>query len=415
VSDLLPVHPITPADAALIDAWLSDRAGVTREPITDAIVYSTSTNHQPTRDWTEETCRIARMKVEHLAQRIAVPLVRLGLTEGGGFTPDSIRTPIIAYAKDFELRSRPRIAKIMKKLGPEASRLRGPLVWRTKAWWYQVTYCREFYNWLERRGARPQGSNPFVGVNRPAVATISRYLIVEEWFHRILSAKLSPKEECILFLLANGLRCDEIAKLMVVDFFPDQGASGLIRVVGKGSKIREIPLYRRTRLAIDRYLPWHAKTWPLRPMLFPHKFRANQHAHMRPPSIHDLVRRVATRVIQDPEIVPRITPHKFRHYFISDFLHRGGGPTYVRALVGHLSLKTTEGYIHVDPQWLANEVLRMDPDIPREEKERVLAAHPPALLPPRPGSYQLEPAPRDVRPLRLPRESDGVYQDVAGY
>lgn len=366
VPDTLPTIVLRTEDAELIEEWLDARAGSVPEPLSNYVIYEEN-NRMPAKDWGEHTIRIARQKMQALATRMPVPLRQVGLRADGSFSSESVHAPIMAFARDFEVRSRPRIKKILESLGPEAKRLKGPLIWRTKAWWYQVTYGKEFYNWLERQGRRPRGSNPFEGVNRPTPATIGRTVLKHEWFEQVLSSPLTPRKEAMLFLLANGLRCEEICSLKVSDINLDKFPSGEIRILGKGAKIREIPLYRRTAVALGRYL--RSRENDPRKMLFP---APQKDAPITTGAIQRLVERVVKRVIEDPEVRPRVTPHKFRHYFASDWMDRGGKAFYAKALMGHASYAMLEKYTHTDPKWLAMEVLRMDPDISPQEKRLAL-------------------------------------------
>lgn len=372
VPDTLPTITLRTEDSDLIEEWLDARAGLRPEPLSNYVIYEEN-NRMPPKDWGTDTIRIARQKMQALATRMPVPLRLVGL-RADGFSPESVRAPILAFARDFEVRSRPRIKKILDGLGAEVKRLKGPLIWRTKAWWYQVTYGKEFYNWLERQGRRPRGSNPFQGVNRPKPATIGRTVLKHEWFEQVLLSRLSPKNEAVLFLLANGLRCEEICVLKVSDLDMAQFPSGEITILGKGAKIRVIPFYRRTAVALKRYLA--SRQNDPRKTLFPSPQRDEP---CTVSSIQKIVERIVDRVIEDPEVRPRITPHKFRHYFASDWMDRGGKAFYAKALMGHASYAMLEKYTHTDPKWLAMEVLRMDPDISEQEKRRALETQDPFM------------------------------------
>jgi integrase len=232
-SVLIPIRPIRIEDRDLIRKWIDARSGVKPEPITDYIIYQNEGNIPPPKHWTNKTTLVdAQQKLVSLARRSTVPLIRVGLTADGAFTQDSLRIPIIAYAKDFEYRNRDRIAAMLAKLGPEAARLKGPLIWRTKSWWKFVTYGKEFYNWCERRGLRPRGSNPFTGVSRPTPTSITKTFIVEQWFHRMMTAPMSAKERAIIMLLANGLRANEVLTLKISDLDFEKKN---VRVLGKAA------------------------------------------------------------------------------------------------------------------------------------------------------------------------------------
>jgi integrase len=362
-SVLIPIRPLRSVDHDIITEWIAARAGEAPEEITDYIIYQHDGNIPPAKHWTEKTCETARIKVTSLARRSTVPLTQLGLTRDGSFTPDSLRAPIVAYAKDFEYRNRGRIADLLQKLGPEAARLKGPLIWRTKAWWYFVTYGKEFFNWCERRSLRPKGSNPFQGISRPTTTKIGQTFIVEQWFHRIMGSVMSPKECAMIMLLANGLRANEALHLKISDL---SLTNRTVRVLGKGSKLRTVNLYDRAIQALDRYLTW--RRMDTRPWLFPHRFRnvTDSPGHKKMPNY--IVWNVANRVFDDPTVIERLTPHTFRHYFISDWLHRGGNPTACKLQVGHCSLAMLERYTHMDPSWVADEAKRMDPNLTPEAR-----------------------------------------------
>lgn len=374
-SVLIPVLPIRTQDKEVIQQWIDARGGVKPEPITDYIIYQHDGNIPPAKDWTPMTLRIAKQKIDSLARRSKVPITRLGLNKDGSFTQESLRAPIIAYAKDFEYRNRDRIAAMLAKLGPEAKRLKGPLIWRTKSWWYLVTYGKEFFNWCERQGLRPRGSNPFTGVSRPAVKQITQTFIVEQWFHRMMAATMSPKENLVIMLLANGLRSEEVVQLKISDLSIEEKS---VRVLGKGSKLRTVTLYDRAIRALDRYLTW--RRMDARPWLFPNSYRRDRPCISRMPM--SVVVRVARRVFDDPAVIARLSPHKFRHFFISDWLHRGGNPNACKLQVGHCSLAMLERYTHMDPAWVSDEVVRMDPDLSPEARHAMATTlmsrmHPP--------------------------------------
>lgn len=377
-SVLIPPLPLRPVDRELIMSWIKARSGVVPEPITDYVIYQHHGNIPPSKHWTNKTCETARLKLTSLARRSEVPIARLGLNEDGTFTQDSLRAPIIAYAKDFEYRNRDRVAEMLAKLGPEAKRLKGPLIWRTKAWWYLVTYGKEFFNWCERRGLRPRGSNPFTGISRPSPQQIGTTFIVAQWFHRMMTATMSPKEAAMIMLLANGLRAAEALNIRMTDL---SMVNRTVRVLGKGSKLRTVELYSRTIGALDRYLTW--RRLDTRPFLFPHRWGriADQPGQDAMPRY--LVRNVASRVFDDPSVIDRITPHKFRHFFISDWLYRGGNATALKLQVGHCSLAMLERYTHMDPTWVKDESRRMDPDLSQEVRDAVATDLMSRMEPPR--------------------------------
>ncbi|HSE47237.1 MAG TPA: hypothetical protein VLA89_18095, partial [Gemmatimonadales bacterium] len=128
---LIEPRIIPPDDLDLIEQWLRARDGRTPEGI-EATIFNKD-NKAPLKDWVHSTILKARMKMRLFASKQSVPLVRVGLLDGGGFSAESLREPIFAFARDFELRNRARIEQLLERMGPEANRLKGPLVWRTKS------------------------------------------------------------------------------------------------------------------------------------------------------------------------------------------------------------------------------------------------------------------------------------------
>jgi len=139
---------------------------------------------------------------------------------------------------------------------------------------------------------------------------------------------------------ACGLRCEEIINL-------DQGSfdfeSEQLRVLGKGSKERLLPVGEPARRALERYLERgrHAlATDPRELALFLSK-------NGRRLSNSDVTRRLALWV-REAALAAGVSPHALRHSFATHLLEGGADLRTIQELLGHASISTTQVYTRVD-------------------------------------------------------------------
>ncbi len=140
-------------------------------------------------------------------------------------------------------------------------------------------------------------------------------------------------------LYGSGLRAAELIGIDVsdVDF-----ANETIRVHGKGSKQRILPLGRAERTAIERYRE-KRKNKDARPLFL------NQNGkRLSTRSVQKIVRRILLRVAG----AGATNPHALRHAFATHMLERGADLRAVQELLGHSSLSSTAIYTHVSVERL---------------------------------------------------------------
>jgi len=137
-----------------------------------------------------------------------------------------------------------------------------------------------------------------------------------------------------------GLRCEEIVNL-------DRGAldyeSEQLRVLGKGSKERLLPVGEPARKAVERYVERgrHALTTePGEPALFLSKTG-------RRLSNSDITRRLGLWV-REAALAGGVSPHSLRHSFATHLLEGGADLRTIQELLGHASISTTQVYTRVD-------------------------------------------------------------------
>lgn len=151
----------------------------------------------------------------------------------------------------------------------------------------------------------------------------------------------------------TGVRVSELVGLGINDvLFED----GLVKVMGKGSKERLVPIGRRALGAAALYAR------ETRPRLdkghSERRFFLN--ARGRPLSrvgAWGIIKRCAKRA----GVAKRVTPHTLRHTFATHLLEGGADLRAVQEMLGHADLSTTQLYTHVDRDYLRTEHKRFHP------------------------------------------------------
>ena len=137
-----------------------------------------------------------------------------------------------------------------------------------------------------------------------------------------------------------GLRCEEIVNLDTdsFDFEEDQ-----LRVLGKGSKVRLLPVGEPARRALERYLQRGRRPLagdPREKALFLSKSG-------RRLSNSDVTRRLRIWV-SNVSSIGGVSPHSLRHSFATHLLEGGADLRTIQELLGHSSISTTQVYTRVD-------------------------------------------------------------------
>jgi len=133
------------------------------------------------------------------------------------------------------------------------------------------------------------------------------------------------RNKAIISIFADtGMRLSELAGIRLGDLHPSLKQ---VRVMGKGSKMRTLPLQGESVRALNRYLiyrPREGKEW---------LWLSDQGERLSASSITTMVERLKKRVGASSNGVV----HRFRHYFATRYLEAGGNPNFLRLLLGHES------------------------------------------------------------------------------
>ena len=152
------------------------------------------------------------------------------------------------------------------------------------------------------------------------------------------SDRLGMRDRTMLELLyACGLRVSELVSMTGADFDPQ---SGLLRVMGKGSKERYVPLHDGATAFLMDYL----RSW--RPLFGPKcdtVFLNRSGLGLSRQGVWKMIRRHA----QEAGITRKVSPHTLRHSFATHLLEGGADLRTVQILLGHSDIMATEIYTHV--------------------------------------------------------------------
>lgn len=149
------------------------------------------------------------------------------------------------------------------------------------------------------------------------------------------------RDRAILEVLYGcGLRVSELCGLKTRDTDLE---SGLVRVLGKGSKERFVPLGADARHALHRYLR------ELRPRLDKGASEGCVFLNRAGRPLSRMgVWKILRQYVERAGITRRVTPHTMRHSFATHLLEGGADLASVQEMLGHADISTTEIYTHVD-------------------------------------------------------------------
>lgn len=206
-----------------------------------------------------------------------------------------------------------------------------------------LSAIRSFFNALVRRGELV--ANPADAVSAPrARRGLSNLLSVDD-AHRLMSepvdGPLRVRDHAMWELTyGSGLRVSELVGLDVEML---DVAGGWVRVLGKGSKVREVPLTPPSREAIAHWLSERASLVPAGASRSGALFVNARGGRLSTRS----VRRLLDASQATAGTVGRVSPHGLRHSFATHMLDGGADLRGIQELLGHANLSTTERYTHV--------------------------------------------------------------------
>lgn len=207
-----------------------------------------------------------------------------------------------------------------------------------------LSAVRGLYRYLIREGHCEQ--DPSVGLRPPKGEQRLPRLLDADRAQQLLDAPqaddfLACRDRAMLELFySSGLRLSELTGL---DLPQLDLAAGLVRVRGKGNKVRELPVGRQAREALQAWLA-------LRRLVAVDQalFVGQRGQRLGPRAVQLRVRQAGVR-----ELGQHLHPHMLRHSFASHLLESSQDLRAVQELLGHADIGTTQIYTHLDFQHLA--------------------------------------------------------------
>ena len=154
-------------------------------------------------------------------------------------------------------------------------------------------------------------------------------------------------------MFSCGLRVSELVTLQWSQLYEEER---YVRVLGKGSKERLVPISERALKEIENYLPWR-NSLKIKAGEEGYVFLNRRGAHLTRTMVLIMLKRQA----EEAGIRKTISPHTLRHSFATALLEGGADLRVIQALLGHESIGTTEIYTHISMQTLRREVLEHHP------------------------------------------------------
>lgn len=281
------------------------------------------------------------MENAHLiSQFMDVLWMERGLSEN---TLAAYRNDLQQFAKWLTERGTPELLRIERKdiVDYLAERTQHNASPRSSA--RLLSSLRRFYGYCRREALLDEDPTRLIAapkLGRPLPHTLS-----EEQVERLLHApdtttELGVRDRTMLELLyATGLRVSELVGLREDQVNLRQG---ILRVTGKGSKERLVPLGEVAIDWLSRYLK-QARPDMLAGTLENALFVTQRKSGMTRQAFWHLIKRYAA----DVDIRVHLSPHTLRHAFATHLINHGADLRAVQMLLGHSNISTTQIYTHV--------------------------------------------------------------------
>ena len=208
-----------------------------------------------------------------------------------------------------------------------------------------LSSLNSFFDYLVSEGERKD--NPSSAVDSPKLGKYLPVVLSVEEVRAILKAAPNERDRAILEVLYGcGLRVSEVCSLKISEVYLKDM---FVKVMGKGSKERLVPMAPSTASAIMDYLSVRSESDAgCEDVLFLNRFgRALSRV-----AVFKMVKSVALVAGVDKTL----SPHTFRHSFATHLIENGADLRVVQEMLGHESILTTEIYTHVDSATWQREI-----------------------------------------------------------
>ena len=186
----------------------------------------------------------------------------------------------------------------------------------------------------------------------PDVLTVDEIDLIESLID--LSQPEGQRNKAIIEMLFScGLRVSELCGLKLSDLYLDEG---FVRVEGKGSKQRLVPISGK---AVKELRLWFIDRNAID---IPAQYADYVFISRRKKNISRImVFHFIKELVEKAGIQKTVSPHTFRHSFATSLLEGGANLRAIQTMLGHESIGTTEIYLHTDTSRLRKEILEHHP------------------------------------------------------
>ncbi len=194
---------------------------------------------------------------------------------------------------------------------------------------------------------------PKIGRKLPEVLSVKE---IDDLINAIdLSKPEGHRNKAIVETLYScGLRVSELINLRLTDLFFDQG---FIKVLGKGSKERLVPVSQKAIKEIEIYSSQYRNHYRIDKQSENILFLNRRGKKLTRVMIFTIIKTLAKQI----GLKKNISPHTFRHSFASHLIDGGADLRAIQEMLGHESIITTEIYTHLDTEYLRDTIIQYHP------------------------------------------------------
>jgi integrase/recombinase XerD len=194
--------------------------------------------------------------------------------------------------------------------------------------------------------------SPKIGLHLPEVLTVEE---IDSLIGAVDRSAPFGQRNCAILetLYSCGLRVSELRNLRLSDLYFEEG---FIRVEGKGSKQRLVPISPRCIRELQAYFEERAGQL-IQPGFEDYVFISKRGKNISRNMVFTFIRQLADQI----GLKKTISPHTFRHSFATHLLEGGANLRAIQCMLGHESISTTELYTHIDRQMLRSEIIEHHP------------------------------------------------------
>ena len=221
-----------------------------------------------------------------------------------------------------------------------------------------VSGMRAFYRYLIYANVREDDPTelldaPKIGMHLPDVLTVEEIQSIMDVID--LSTPEGHRNRAMVEVMYGcGLRVSELVTLRLSNLFFDDG---FIKVVGKGSKERLIPIGTTAMKMVNLYVDGNRKLLKIKKGEEDYVFLNRRGAHLTREMVFMLVK----KWVAAAGIDKTVSPHTFRHSFATHLIEGGADLRAVQQMLGHESITTTEIDTHLDQDYLRTNIALFHP------------------------------------------------------